>query len=398
MLRKIILAMLVGYITQLQAITLEETITLSKINNHKTKSIDQLVNAKDAEAKQAMTLENPYLGFEAENFGGDLGGLNKAEYTATISFTLPSSGNRKRHAAAINAAGDVIRQTATLTEVELAQQVKKIFVEALAIQLRLKNAKEQKQLVLHTIVDSKRRIDAGIGSEQELLQAEHKLIKIEMNIEQQSLEMKQIQTLLSLYAGTTITSIDGDLLDWVNKDLDQSFSKSHPLLQELSAEEQSLDAEYELVKNSWKPDVTMFAGVRHDGNDDASSFLVGFETPLPVLNRNTHGSKAINHRRLAIEAQRRQLEKDMLVLWTTAMAEYNNATNQITKIQTKLLPKIKQVEESTYEGYIAGIYRLTDLLLVQREKTELEATIIDVALEAANALCIIEFLQEERQN
>ena len=398
MLRKIILAMLVGYITQLQAITLEETITLSKINNHKKKSIDQLVNAKDAEAKQAMTLENPYLGFEAENFGGNLGGINEAEYTATLSFTLPSSGNRKRHAAAINAAGDVIRQKATLTEAELEQQVKKIFAEALAIKLRLKNAKEQKQLVLQTIVDSKRRIDAGIGSEQERLQAEHKLIKIDMNIEQQSLEMKQRQTLLSLYAGTTITNIDGDLLDWVNNDLDESFSKKHPLLQELSAEEQSLDAEYELEKNSWKPDVIMFAGVRHDGSDDASSFLVGFEAPLPVWNRNTHGSEAVMHRRLAIDSQRKQLEKDMLILWTTAMAEYNNAINQITTIQTKLLPKIREVEESTYEGYIAGIYRLTDLLLVQKEKAELEATIIDVALEAANARCIIEFLQKERQN
>lgn len=283
-------------------------------------------------ARQAAARPNPVLGVEVENFSGSgpYGGLDVAETTASFAQTLELGGKRQARVAAGQAGLRAARAGADLANTEFAAQLAIAYAEAEAAGAKLVQADEALQAAESDAHVARQLVDAGREAELRALQAAAERDGARAERDEALAARETTFAKLSALVGSPV------VFDAVSESLLTRGAPATPATDAaapgVAAARTARDAAAARVRVEARqavPDVTVSAGVRRLAGDDATAFVAGISTPLPLFNRNRGATQAARAELSGAEARLRQAEFDAVADLRAAQAQARSATARV---------------------------------------------------------------------
>ncbi len=367
-----------------EKLTLDRAQELARQNSPRLHAAQTRTAAAEQAVAASGRWESPYLSVEAEGIGGDNPGLDEAEYTVGLQQTIPLGGKGKKDRTAALQAAESLNQAAREDVLDLDENVHRVFIELMTQQEIGRVRSEQEQLGRAFVEVAERRLEAGSGSELEVVQAELALEEILLAqtccFGDLKAEQEKLASLLNVPL-ESLSEVSGSYYELESVDalhLDEHF----PALRRLEAEAERVRAEALRAGAGDVPDITLGAGVRHESGSESDSFVVSASVPL-TFNRRGRLQKAAGLLRseavlAAREETRRELERELKSL----QALYEGAQAQVELSTTRLIPKAEQAYALSREGYEAGRYSWLELISAQQNLTQIRITHIETLREA----------------
>jgi len=364
-----------------QPLTLERVLELARQNSPGLRAADLQVQVAEKGLSAAGFGSNPMLKFEAEGLGWDNDLFSDGEYAVGLSqeFLLGGKLAKERRVAglAVGIAGSARRRKG----VELADEVRRAFVELLSLQESGKVQAAQEELGRAFVEIANRRFETGAGSELEAVQAELQLEKVRFSQTCCMGELAAARETLAALLGIPETAMGEVVGNYFELDplKPQVLEDSHPLLDELRSVAEQHHARAELALAQDVSNISIGAGYRYEAAEDNNSFMASVSMPLGLVKRGKAEQTAILRQAAATEAEidatRRRLQAEL----AAAVALYNGLMAQAEMGKTKLIPKAEQAYELSREGYEAGRFSWLELIAAQQH-------LIDVRLDYIEAL------------
>lgn len=371
------------------SLTIEQALALARDQSPELRAAHARAQAAGQDIRAAGLWNNPELGFEAENIGGDNNGMNRGEYTLGISQEFPLSGR-------IGKAKDVARygmnaadQAIQLTEREFDVMVRSTFTRVIALQEIAKVRKDQEVLARGFADAATKRFKAGGASELDTLQADSRYEEARLATLDIEKQMEGSTKNLASLLGVPFSELGrptGDFYHQLDDARKVSVGNSYPALQRFQSLEDQARAEAKLARSQSIPDLTLGAGVRYQEEGDTQSFVLGVSMPLTFVKRGRYESAASMLRADAISAERDRLQRDLQQNLTRVMVRYDSASVQANRHRDILLPKAAKGYELSRAGYEAGRYSALEVILAQQHFTETNIRYIESLLDARLAL------------
>jgi outer membrane protein, heavy metal efflux system len=377
-------SIVIAGLAEAEKLTLERALQLARQNSPRLTAARKKTEAAEQAATVSGLWESPKLEFEAEQFGGDRNGFDQAEYTVGLKQQIPMGGKNEKERAVSRYAVEAFSQASREKMLELDEKVQRVFVELMTQQEIGKVRSEQEQLGRAFVEAARRRLQAGSGSELEVVQAELALDEIKLAqtccFGDLKAEQEKLASLLNVPL-EALPEVNGSYYELNPVDaltLDERF----PALSRLDAEAEQLRARALRDQADDVPDITLGAGVRHESGSDIDSFIVSASIPLTFNRRGRKQSAAGLLQAEAVQAEReetrRGLERELKSL--KALYAGTQAQTQISK--TQLIPKAEQAYELSREGYEAGRFSWLELIAAQQNLADIRITYIETLREA----------------
>jgi cobalt-zinc-cadmium efflux system outer membrane protein len=367
-----------------EELTLERALSLARENSLKLKANQKQVEANEKALLATGLWESPELEFETEGVGGDNNGFNDAEYTAGLKQTIPLGGKNKKERAAAQATIEVSTHASRQSVLELNEQVRETFIEVMMQQESGKVRSEQEQLGRAFVDVAKRRLQAGSGSELEVVQAQLELSKIRQAQSCCLGDLKAAQLkLASLLNVTTnevakvsmpyyeLTSVDALALD-----------KNFPLLRQYDAQAESLRAQARASAANDVPDITLGVGVRYEAESDINSFVFSASVPLSFNRRGRKQSAATLLEAEAIWTERAEAQRALKSELSSLKALYQGTEMQVKISKEQLIPSAEEAYKISLKGYEIGRFSWVELIAAQQNLADIKIEYIEYLREA----------------
>lgn len=351
------------------------------------------VRAAGADAEQAKAYLNPLVSGMTENLnGGGNAGSNPRQDTLTLTQPLEIGGKR---VARIEArARDLIVAEARGKQVQVtfAAELATAYAAAESMTARLKVAAEDLERANDDLGVATALVNAGREAQLRISQAKAAMSATEAALQSASANRVEALERLSALSGAqqSYTGVSSNFID-------HALTVSHPELSDLSnspailraqAEQEAYQAQVEVERKRWIPDLGVSAGIRRFEGSGDNAFVLGLSSAIPVFDQNRDGIAAASERVIAAEAR---LEATKL----EANANRRAAFSQVNASQRRL-EAARQGESAAEEayrlgriGYEAGKTSLIELLLTRRSLTEAKLMTIDARYTLVRALALL---------
>ena len=146
----------------------------------------------------------------------------------------------------------------------------------------------------------------------------------------------------------------------------QSRIENNPDLARWATETRQREANLAVAESRALPNLQLQGAYRRIEEEQANTFVVGFQVPLQLFNRN---QGAIVEARLRLDKAAVERRARRLALQTALAAAYNQlktAHRQVTTLKNEVLPNAKVSFDAVNEGYRSGKFSLLDVLDSQR--------------------------------
>lgn len=387
MIKTTIWTALLGLSLTAQALTLDEALTRALEQSPALRAVRAEVQAADADIGLSTRWENPELEVEAEGLGGDNTGTDTAEYSAMISQTFPMFGKTDKRRAVAQKFFEASEYAVLEAQRELVAQVRATFAEALAQKETASIRDQQETLAREFVAAAQERHKAGGASELEVVQAELALEEILMEKKCCFGDLDAAKKQLASLIGAGVEEIgvpEGDFYAVATAEMFK-VDDTHPVLQQLRAQEEMTRAEAVVAQSAAVPDISIGAGVKYEAADDAQSFVVGASIPLPFWNRGRAEGSAIRLRVEALRAHREQVRRTLQQQLDRVLQVYRSSEEAAVQYQTRILPKAKEAYALSRRGYDAGRYSWMELLAAQQNLADIRIRYIEAVLAAHQA-------------
>nr|WP_315595037.1 TolC family protein [uncultured Cupriavidus sp.] len=161
-----------------------------------------------------------------------------------------------------------------------------------------------------------------------------------------------------------------------------------PSVRAAEADRNALDAQVNVERKRWIPDVGISAGVRRYGWTNASGYVVGVTASIPLFDQNRNGINAAVERVAAAQARLDSIRLE-------ANAARQSAVSQVATTE-KQLAAASEGEQAAAEayrmgriGYESGKTPLMELLVVRRALVDARQLTIDARLARVRALAAL---------
>lgn len=367
-----------------EELTLDRALELARENSLQLKADQKQIEANE-KAKLATGLwDSPELEFEAEGVGGDNNGFNDAEYTVGLKQRIPLGGKNDKERAAAQATIDVSTHASRQNVLELNEKVQRTFIELMSQQEIGKVRSEQEQLGRAFVEVAQRRLQAGSGSELEVVQARLELNKIR---QAQScclgdLKAEQLKLASLLNVSTNVVSEVSmpyyELESVESLMLDRNF----PLLRQYEAQEERIRAQARRAAASDVPDVTLGAGVRYEAESDINSFVFSASIPLTFNRRGRTQSAAALLEAEAVWTERAEAQRELNSELSSLKALYQGTEMQVDISKKELIPAAEKAYELSLKGYEIGRFSWMELIAAQQNLADIKIAYIEYLREA----------------
>lgn len=367
-----------------ETITLSEAIETARRNSPMLQAARLQTEAAEKQANTAGLIPNPSLEFESEGVGGDNERFEEAEYTLKLEQKFLPGGKRRKDKAVARQSIELSRFTELEKAMKLETEIRRTFIELMAQQEIGKVRSEQEELARAFIEVAKRRLQAGNGSELEVVQAELALEEIKLAQSCCFGDLKAEQEKLSSLLNIPLEKLpEASGLYYELKDpgtlaLDETF----PALQQLDALTEQLLAKAERAKANDIPDISLGAGIKHEAADEINTFLFSVSIPLNFNRRGRieHAAELLKAEALKAEREetRRKLQREL----NSLLAIYNGTVKQTELIENDLIPKAEQTYELSRKNHEAGRFSWQQLIEAQQNLAEIRITHIETLREA----------------
>jgi len=366
-------------------LTLEEILQRVQENNLELKSMQKQIEVAKANIEQARLNPNPELEIELGNFGKDELGIGIGQ-----SFEL---GGKKK--SRIEKARTIVEKS------ELQFEIKKFELEIETIRkvLPIYSIMTKMELLEFVIATEKstletiqKRVEAGSTMPIDAMRAEIELEELFLEkriIEEEFIQLKKTLPALWSASSKNFVSVAGVINSKIIIPSIETFRKSlleHPEIKMIEFEQKLFYAELNEAKSDAIPDLKI--GAEFSRNMPAKENAIGISASIdfPIFNKN---QGEIKKREYAIdafnfEANNTNLIKDAEL--ENLYSQIKNINEELSTIQTKILPKAETVFETLLEYYQRGNISLLDVIEAQTELFDYKTRVIENHLTRAELL------------
>lgn len=344
------------------------------------------IRAREAEALQAGLLPNPTIALELDEFGGtgELGGLDAAEVSLTLSQLIELGGKRAKRQRIARYGAQSARWEDEIRRIDVLSKTAADYVRLLAAERRLRIAHDTAALARRVYDAVGERVDAGKVSPLERTKADVELARAQVDFERAQRMVKTCRIRLASNWGSIEPRFGEPAGDLDHAPPPPGLSEllaqieGNPDLALWAAETARRQAEVELALAHRVGDLTVKGGVRYFNEIDESAFVAELKLPLPLFDRNQGGIEAA---RLRLTASG-HLEDAARIRVRTAVAEAHQAIEtafiEIRATRDRILPGAELAFQAAEEAFREGKIGALDLFDAERTLFDARRRLVSV--------------------
>ena len=382
------------------SITLPQALSLALMKNPRLTVFSWEVRAGEARTLQAGLLPNPKLEIEIEEFGGtgEQRRFDGTETTIAVNQLIELGGKRSKRKRVAALERDLAGWDYETKRLDVFAEVTKAFVDLLAAQQKLDLMRDIFNLAEQVFKTVSGQVKAGKVSPIEETKARVALSIISIEKEQVGSELVNARRHLAATWGSTspvFQEAKGELEAIIPippfEDLMNRISQN-PDMERWPTELEKRQATLEMENANQIPDLTIGGGIKHLGETEDLTYVMGISIPLPLLNRNQgrvheaqyHLAKAKEEFSAVNVAIRTALHEAYQVL-STAFVKATNLKNDV-------VPGAQSAFDAVNEGYREGKFGYLDMLDAQHSLFEAKKQYIEALARYHKAETTIERL------
>lgn len=281
-------------------------------------------------------------------------------------------------------------------ELRVLSDVRVRFYETLVAQRRVELARELARIGDEFASAAERLLQARVGAENDLLQAQIRADEAHLLLENaQNEHVEAWRRLASVAAAPSMpmTPLEGEPeahlpeFDWDR--CRAMVLNDHPQLQAALARAERARIAIERAHNENIPDVDAFVSLRHANvsSDDIANVQIGI--PLPIRNRNQGNIQAAQAKWIAasndVQRTELQLQDRLAVAWR----RYANARQQVERYRGRIVPRAERSLELVEEGYAKRQVEYLTLLTAQQTYVQVNLSYLNALRQLWNASFVI---------
>jgi len=333
--------------------------------------------------RQAGAWANPEFEVEAEEFGGDQPGWDRAEVTWSLSQRLELFGTRGARTRAARHGRSAAVYSADASRLDLLAEVDRRFAQALVAQSRIESLEATDSLAAEAVRAVTALVDAGEESPIEVDRTEGERVLVASRLQSARFEhVRALRSLAQLWGSLEpdFSGVEGSLEivgDLPDRDSLFAAVRDLPDLQRAEADVRRAEAEVSLSARTRLPDVVFRGGLKRFQETDEHSYVIGLTLSLPLLDR---GGGALDEARARLSQARAEQEatrSHIALARATAYDALATALQTSRNLREGSLLRAQAVHESVQEGYRRGKFRLLDLIDARRFLLEARLEYLD---------------------
>ncbi|MBJ7412476.1 MAG: TolC family protein [Phenylobacterium sp.] len=341
------------------------------------------VDAATARLRQARTWRNPEVSLEAENFGGErpYRGFDAAESTLSVSQTLELGGKRQARTAAAGFAVEQARAEQRQAGVDFAARLALAYGEAEAADARVTQLQEAVSAAEADARVARLLVENGREAQLRGLQAAAEAQAARASLSEAVAAREAAFARLTAVAGTgeTYDALSESLLTRSPAASSAAADVDTPAVLASLAARNAAASRVDVERRQATPDVTVSAGVRRYGDDDATAFIAGVSAPLPLFDRNRGATDAARAELRAADARLQQARLEAAADLAAARAQSRSATSRVEAAQASEAAAAEAYRLARI-GYEAGRLPLLELSAARRALAAARTATIDARL------------------
>jgi cobalt-zinc-cadmium efflux system outer membrane protein len=366
-------------------LTLEQAVAQALARHPSLEAQAQSVRAAERQA-EALGLQPQWtIGGELENVlgTGAVSGIHGAETTLRLSRSI-EVGSKLASRERVGAA-EVARQAQGIgrLEVAIAAQATERYITVVGHQQRLAILRSHLALAEANRALLTRWVEAGRGSDAELLQADVALIDARLRVEDAEHELDSARVSLTALWGETDPDFDAasgalDTLPAIAAfaELEAQLPASVEQLA-FAADSAALDAQRELAASAARADVTVSVGVRRLETIDDQALVFGVSMPLGSETRSALGVARIDAELAALESRQQAAQWDARQQLYGLYKELEHARHVVETHQRETLPAAEAALAASQRGFEMGRFGFLVLNQAQKSLIDLRLAVLE---------------------
>ncbi len=394
------------YFDPLQGVSSDDLVRRALVSNGELAATRIEIERARARLRQAGLRPNPTLDFE-QTTGRFTGAAGESEISVGLALPLELGGKRRRRIELAQAEFQAVQAEITDRERRLTNEVRVMYVEALASIRELGTLEELNNLDLQTTRFVQARVNEGDTAPIELNQLRVEVERLRSR--RALLEGKLQVTVLRLKSLTGIPAaellrlredITTPPLPMPPASVESAINialQTRPDLRLARLNEEVAEASLRLARAQGAPDVTPFTKYSYGRSvfDDTPVGVIrdrdrlltfGVSVGIPVFNRN-QGAKAEAAAAITQAERRREfLEAVVRSEVQGAYARYAAARAAVTTFEQGVIPRSTENVRTIRAAYQIGAFSITDLLSEQRRLVDAQREFTEALAERYRAL------------
>jgi len=350
------------------------------------------VRAAGADAAQARAWLNPRVDTVLENLGAPASdGVSQRQNTYSITQPFEIGGKRGARVAVGERNFAAAQARERQAQVAYAAELAVAYATAEAMLGRQALATENLARANEELAAARALVDSGKEASLRSAQAKASVAAAQATEAAAINDATQALARLSAMSGAAepYTALASSLLTALPAIPGASMTIGEsPSVRAAEAERSALDAQVDVERRRWIPDVGVSAGIRRYGWTNASGYVVGVTASIPLFDQNRNGINAAVERVAAAQARLDSVRLE-------ANAARQSAASQVATTEKQLVAASEgeQAAAQAYRmgriGYESGKTPLMELLAVRRALVEARQLTIDARLARVRALAAL---------
>ncbi|TSP14636.1 MULTISPECIES: TolC family protein [Cupriavidus] len=350
------------------------------------------VRAAGADAAQARAWLNPRVDTVLENLGAPASdGVSQRQNTYSITQPFEIGGKRGARVAVGERNFAAAQARERQAQVAYAAELAVAYATAEAMLGRQALATENLARANEELAAARALVDSGKEASLRSAQAKASVAAAQATEAAAINDATQALARLSAMSGAAepYTALASSLLTALPAIPGASMTIGEsPSVRAAEAERSALDAQVDVERRRWIPDVGVSAGIRRYGWTNASGYVVGVTASIPLFDQNRNGINAAVERVAAAQARLDSVRLE-------ANAARQSAVSQVATTEKQLVAASEgeQAAAQAYRmgriGYESGKTPLMELLAVRRALVEARQLTIDARLARVRALAAL---------
>jgi len=372
-----------------ESLMLEDAISAAMTDNPQLRTFSYAMNIQEARTLQAGLKPKPELNFSVEDVLGTgvAQGVSDSQTTLSIAWVV-EGGLAQRRVDVARTGSLTLAAEAEVMRLDIAAQVARYYMQALAIQLHQQLADEGISYATETVSTIEQRVNTGTSSTADLARAQAELERLLLYREDMNHELEiNFHQLAALWGelNPRFTSVEGNITELPNL---QPFSmlitliENNPDISRFLSEQRLQDSILQLELAQRQTPWRFNAGIRRMQNTSDTGFVAGVTIPL---NRGNLNQGRIQEARSAIEKTAAEKDAAMIRIQTNLFVVYQELEHNLHRadvLRGAVIPKYEEALEEVRRSYQLGAGNYIEWLQTQENVLEARSDVVDASLQA----------------
>ncbi|MFZ0034578.1 MAG: TolC family protein [Sedimentisphaerales bacterium] len=350
---------------------LEDYLQYASLNNANLKAVFEQWRVALEEIPQAKALPDPQLTYEYWSRQSDL----QMKQTVGVMQTFPWFGKIDARTEAAAKSAEAAQQKYRGARLALFKEVKEGFYEFAYLARATEIATENLELLRHFEEVARTKHMTTEAGHPDVIRAQVEIAKMEDVLrglnQLREPTVSRLRTALTLPADTNLPWPKQEQFEVLSLDFERLLAllvQKNPELASLNFEAMAAKSRIELAKKNFYPDISVGVGWENmDSRNGRDGVQLVFSMNLPLWRDSySAGQRQAQAMATGIEQQKVDTENVLLTKVTQAHYEYRDSARKIRLYRDMLIPKGKELLQSSEAAYRSGMVDFLSLLDAQR--------------------------------